>query len=70
MTDTALTVNRASANLATEMMALFGDNASGEAGRRARHSRDLGNVVGYCAWRQAQRLILVLERDLAETTLH
>ncbi len=69
MTDPALTVNRTSADLATEMMALFGSDAGGEAGRRASRSRSSGNLVGYCAWRQAQRLILVLDVDSATGTL-
>jgi hypothetical protein len=70
MTESAFTVNRTSADLATEMMALFGSEASGEAARRASHSRNSGNVVGYCAWRQAQRLIIVLGTDVPEGTVH
>ena len=70
MLELAHSVNRTSADLATEMMALFGANASDEAARRASHSRNAGNVIGYCAWRQAQRLILLLEAPAPLGTLH
>ena len=70
MTESALTVNRTSADLATEMMALFGSGAGEEAARRANHSRNSGNVVGYCAWRQAERLIIVLAADVSRGTVH
>lgn len=62
-------VDRAGADLATEFMALFGKDASNEAAGRARRSRDRGNVVGYCRWRQVERLIAALE-DGAGTTRH
>ena len=62
-------VDRAGADLATEFMAMFGKDASAEAAGRARRSRDRGNVVGYCRWRQVERLITALE-DGAEATRH
>lgn len=62
-------VDRAGAELAAEFMALFGKDASGEAAGRARRSRDRGNVVGYCRWRQVERLIAALE-DGAGATRH
>jgi hypothetical protein len=54
-------VDRAGADLAAEFMALFGKEASREAAGRARRFRDRGNVIGYCRWRQVERLISALE---------
>lgn len=62
-------VDRAGADLAAEFMALFGKDASTEAAGRARRSRDRGNVVGYCRWRQVERLIAALE-DGVDATRH
>ncbi len=62
-------VDRAGADLAAEFMALFGKDATSEAAGRARRSRDRGNVVGYCRWRQVERLIAALE-DGADATRH
>lgn len=62
-------VDRAGADLAAEFMALFGPQASSEAAGRARRSRDCGNLVGYCRWRQVERLIDALE-DGTEATRH
>lgn len=62
-------VDRAGADLAAEFMAMFGKDASTEAAGRARRSRDRGNVVGYCRWRQVERLIAALE-DGVDATRH
>ena len=62
-------VDRAGADLAAEFMALFGKDATSEAAGRARRSRDRGNVVSYCRWRQVERLIAALE-DGADATRH
>jgi hypothetical protein len=48
-------------------MALFGKDASSEAAGRARRSRDHGNVIGYCRWRQVERLISALENEVGAT---
>lgn len=52
-----LSFNRASAELAAEMLALFGTDAPDQARARARTSRDRGNVQHFCNWRQAERLL-------------
>lgn len=62
-------VDRAGADLAAEFMALFGPQASNEAAARSRRSRDRGNLVSYCRWRQVERLIEALE-DGGEATRH
>jgi hypothetical protein len=65
-----LVVNRETAGLATEMIAIFGEQAGAEAAARADRSRDLGNAVNYCNWRQAERLIVLLSTNRAQDTLH
>ncbi len=65
----ALAVNRETAALATEMMALFGDTAAHEAASRADRYRDAGNAINFCHWRQAERLILLLSTERVQGTL-
>lgn len=60
----------AAAAEAAELIDQFGGFAADEAAARASRSRDLGNVIHYCRWRQIQRLIEVLGEDPAEATLH
>jgi hypothetical protein len=55
---------------ASELIDRFGDFAADEAAARATRSRDLGNVVHYCRWRQIQRLIERLGAGSGEATLH
>ncbi len=51
-------------------MARFGDDAGCEAAARADASRDRGNVVSFCRWRQIERLIGVLQHPAARGTLN
>ena len=62
--------DRAAAADATELIARFGDFAASEAALRAGRSRDLGNVVQFCRWRQIERLIVLLMSDPATRTVH
>jgi len=55
---------------ATTLMALFGDDAGLEAAARADESRDVGNYLHFCRWRQIERLILVLSAESALGTVH
>ena len=55
---------------AADLMSRYGGFAADEAGARASRSRDLGNVIHYCRWRQIQRLIELLEAGEGESTLH
>ena len=59
----------AAATEAAELIDRFGDFAADEAAARATRSRDLGNVIHYCRWRQIQRLIEALDRGDG-ATLH
>jgi len=42
---------------AAELIARFGIHAASEAAARADRSRDLGNVVHFCRWREIERMI-------------
>lgn len=53
-----------------ELMATFGDNAGYEAAARADRSRDLGNYIHFCHWRQIERLIVLLNQDAPAGTVH
>jgi hypothetical protein len=55
---------------ANTLIATFGDDAGFEAASRAESSRDLGNVVAFCRWRQIERLIAVLARPDTTGTIH
>lgn len=51
-------------------MAAFGDNAGYEAAARADRSRDQGNHIHFCHWRQIERLIVLLTHDGPLGTIH
>jgi hypothetical protein len=56
---------------AAELIARFGVHAASEAAARADRSRDLGNVVHFCRWREIERMIALLSStDPADATLH
>ena len=60
----------AAAHQAAELIERFGGFAAEEAAVRASRSRELGNVVHYCRWRQIQRLIEYLDAGGPEASLH
>ena len=55
---------------AAELMATFGDNAGYEAAARADRSRDLGNHIHFCHWRQIERLIVLLTHGASLGSIH
>ena len=55
---------------AAELMERYGDDAGFEAAVRAERSRDDGNVVRFCHWRQIERVIATLSSDEAIGTIH
>jgi hypothetical protein len=55
---------------AAELLKHFGDHAVSEARRRAGHSRDLGNVVHFCRWREVERMIFTLDQTAAAGLVH
>lgn len=62
--------DRSAIDQAQELMATFGDDAGFEAAARADKSRDLGNHVHFCRWRQVERLIVLMSIDRAVGTVH
>jgi len=56
---------------AAELIRAFGEQAGSEAAARADRSRDLGNVVHFCRWREIERMIgLLSSLDRADATVH
>ena len=55
---------------AAELMDRFGDSAALEAAVRAERSRDNDNILGFCHWRQIERVIATLASDQVSGTLH
>lgn len=62
--------DQAQFNDAAELIARFGDDAGFEAAARADRSRDIGNIVHFCRWRQIERMIVLLSGDAVEGTVH
>jgi hypothetical protein len=55
---------------ASELIDRFGDDAGLEAAVRAERSRDAGNVLHFCHWRQIERVIATLSCDEVLGTIH
>jgi hypothetical protein len=55
---------------AAQLIELYGDDAGFEAASRAEDSRDKGNVVRFCHWRQIERVIVVLSEVEVRGTVH
>ena len=55
---------------ATQLIAIFGEDAGYEAAARAETSRSNGNVLRYCHWRQIERLIVALGEREAPGSVH
>ena len=55
---------------ASDLIDRFGDDAGFEAAARADQSREAGNVVRFCHWRQIERVIATLGSDEICGTVH
>jgi hypothetical protein len=55
---------------AARMIERLGIFAGSEAARLADQSRDLGNVVHFCRWRQIERMIVMLADEEVTGVLH
>jgi hypothetical protein len=55
---------------AEELMRRYGDDAGFEAATRAERSRDVGNVVRFCHWRQIERVIATLSSEDIRGAIH
>jgi hypothetical protein len=62
--------DRAELTHATDLITMFGAEAGMEAAARADRSRDLGNYLHFCRWRQIERMIVLLSVDRAIGTVH
>ena len=55
---------------ASELLEMFGDAAGLAAAARADVSRNAGNVMRFCHWRQIERVIAALGSDEVRGTVH
>ena len=55
---------------AAKLIDAYGDDAGFEAASRAENSRDAGNVIRFCHWRQIERVIATLSSDEVRGTIH
>ena len=55
---------------AQKLIAHFGLEAGMEASERAETSRNLGNHLQYCRWRQIERLVIMLSLETSIGTIH
>lgn len=62
--------NRLALSDASDLIDRFGDDAGLEAAVRAERSRDDGNVVRFCHWRQIERVIATLSSEDVRGTIH
>jgi hypothetical protein len=62
--------DRAALADAAALIEQFGDYAASEAKLRADRSREVGNVVHFCRWRQIERTIDMLQCEDSVGLLH
>jgi len=55
---------------AADLISRFGELAAGEAAARADLSRQAGNLIHFCRWRQIERLIELLAAGRGVHTIH
>lgn len=55
---------------ANELIRAFGEHAGSEAAARADRSRDVGNHIHFCRWRQIERLVVLMSIPRAVGTVH
>ncbi len=55
---------------AQKLIVHFGREAGMEASERAEASRNLGNHLQYCRWRQIERLVIMLSLESSIGTIH
>lgn len=62
--------DRGAVDAAADLILRFGDDAGFEAAALAERSRNLGNAIGFCRWRQIERLIVLLATGRSFGTVH
>jgi hypothetical protein len=55
---------------AEKLITMFGLQAGLEAAERAEASRNLGNHLQFCRWRQIERLVIMLSLETSIGTIH
>lgn len=55
---------------ANDLIHTFGERAGSEAAARADRSRDVGNHIHFCRWRQIERLVVLMSIPRAVGTIH
>ena len=55
---------------AQKLMVHYGEAAGLEASERAEASRNIGNHLAYCRWRQIERLVIMLSLESSIGTIH
>ncbi len=55
---------------ASDLIEHYGADAGFEAANRAERSRNQGNVLRFCHWRQIERVIPTLSSDEVHGTIH
>jgi len=65
-----LLVDRRSYDDAASLIEIYGDHAGLEAAQRADRSRDLGNQIHFCHWRQIERMVVLLSVDQTIGPVH
>ena len=68
--DAPYITDRAALADASGLIEAYGDDAGFEAAARAHASRDAGNVMRFCHWRQIERVIATLASDEVIGTVH
>ncbi len=69
MNDLYISCRRA-LNDAIDLIDEYGRDAPNAAAERASRSRDLGNVNGFCHWRQLERVTAMLASDHVVGSIH
>jgi hypothetical protein len=65
-----LYIDARDAKEAQALIARFGAGAGLEAAERAEASRNIGNHLKYCRWRQIERLVILLSLQTTLGTIH
>ena len=55
---------------AARLIERFGDYAGSEAALRADRSRDLGNFIHFCRWREVARMIELIHDEAVDGSVH
>lgn len=70
MTEHLYIADRRALEDAAALLAEHGHDAVVEAAARASRSRDLGNILHFCHWKQTGRLVALLGSDEVPGTIH